>query len=143
MDSNNTNRTYFNITDNVFVLISYIVGILSLLLGNNGIFIITFIFVFYFKNKNENTNYISVNLNNIFLILLIQFVITLIDLVIIRFLMIVLSFIFSSKLLIVIFGIRSVLMIICRIITVGLLVYSLFKAINNQSIDILKFNRKK
>ena len=47
------NRTHFNLEDKYFVLISYLISIVTLILNNNSLFTVALIFIVSFRNKKK------------------------------------------------------------------------------------------
>ena len=128
------NRTYFNLEDKYFVLISYLISIITLILSNNSLFLVTLIFIVCFRNKKENTKYININLNNITKLLLIVIALSVLSMI---------NIIFNWNFNIInglnLYIIVRFLLYVCRQTILFLLIINCFKAYNNQTINMFKY----
>ena len=128
------NRTHFNLEDKYFVLISYLISIITLILSNNSLFLVTLIFIVCFRNKKENTKYININLNNITKLLLIVIALSVLSMI---------NIIFNWNFNIInglnLYIIVRFLLYVCRQTILFLLMFNCFKAYNNQTINMFKY----
>ena len=128
------NRTYFNLEDKYFVLISYLISIITLILSNNSLFLVTLIFIVCFRHKKENTKYININLNNITMLLLIVIALSVLSMI---------NIIFNWNFYIInglnLYIIVRFLLYVCRQTILFLLMINCFKAYNNQTINMFKY----
>ena len=128
------NRTHFNLEDKYFILISYLISIITLILANNSLFIVALIFILCFRNKKENTKYININLNNITMLLLI-----LIALSVLSMINIISNWNFNIINELNLYNIVRFLLYDCRHAILFLLMFNCFKAYNNQTINMFKY----
>ena len=128
------NRTHFNLEDKYFVLISYLISIITLILNNNSLFTVALIFIVCFRNKKENTKYININLNNITKLLLIVIALSVLSMI---------NIIFNWNFNIInglnLYIIVRFLLYVCRQTILFLLIINCFKAYNNQTINMFKY----
>ena len=128
------NRTHFDLEDKYFVLISYLISIITLILNNNSLFIATLIFILCFRNNNENTKYININLNNITMLLLIVIALSVLSII-----NILLNWNFNIINELNLYNIVIFLIYFCRQTILFLLMFNCFKAYNNQTINMFKY----